>query len=401
MITKAKAGNITAINLVIKLNSGYQKRADDIDEKEARLRGEYDGALPNEMLNAMDAFERNVMLAQMYYACNKWMRQVLACIPTSQSKKTGKGAQNSERKIKELQEDLEQIFYREFCTNLNVPYYASAERIIRQENDALADKANKTSQEENVLALNTSRFKIYDAFMRTPIPCLTEQTSDQHVDFLGAQEQGAQGCVPQSTQLINSSVVQIIKQTKEQVKFMAHVRELGTADFHSAPEVQRAHQWLLNLTKGPIYKSLGQNDKGQVMFTLKQLAAQKDRLEEQECSQKTKQGLDDVSAGRADIPVEDIAKDYREEPLDAVAFLTQPKKDVEKDIWEQRFSIAKEYDAEKARRLVKEFKNRSPKELYEFWQYLMKKGMTSWENVRIMNHLDPIVTRNERKKKRR
>lgn len=168
-------------------------------------------------------------------------------------------------------------------------------------------------------------------------------------------------------------------------------RKKGTAGDAAVP---------LNLTKGPIYKSLGQNDKGQVMFTLKQLAAQKDRLEEQECSQKTKQGLDDVSAGRADIPVEDIAKDYREEPLDAVAFLTQPKKDVEEDIWEQRFSIAKEYDAEKARRLVKEFKNRSPKELYKFWQYLMKKGMDSWENVYIMNSLDPIVTENEKKKKR-
>ncbi len=122
-----------------------------------------------------------------------------------------------------------------------------------------------------------------------------------------------------------------------------------------------------------------------------------------ECEQQTSQGLGEIAAfGRTTTASEDIVPELRPKELPAaVDYINNEEKIKDDEIWSQRFTIGAENNVEKVERLVQEFPNRTTKELYEFWQYLMKKGMTSWENVCIMNHLDPIVTRNERKKKRR
>ena len=126
-------------------------------------------------------------------------------------------------------------------------------------------------------------------------------------------------------------------------------------------------------------------------------------LQTKECEQQTSQGLGEIAAfGRTTTANEDIVPELRPKELPAaVDYINNEEKIKDDEIWSQRFTIGAEMNVEKAKRLVQEFPNRTPKELYEFWQYFIKKDMSSWENVHIMNHLDPIVTRNERKKKRR
>lgn len=125
-------------------------------------------------------------------------------------------------------------------------------------------------------------------------------------------------------------------------------------------------------------------------------------LQTKECEQQTSQGLGEIAAfGRTTTVGNDIVAELRSKELPAaVDYINNEEKIKDDEIWSQRFTIGAEMNVEKAKRLVQEFPNRTPKELYEFWQYLIKKDMSSWENVHIMNHLDPIVTENEKKKKR-
>ena len=324
LIAKAKTGNTTAANIIIKLNKSYQERADHLKQGEEYLRKENDGALSFEILEAMDACDRNITIAKYDLLFRGYKKNVDEYIKALQSGITKKDLKIIEEKICERYEFLCKFLNTELQKNLKVPFYDLAEKRMRHGSKELSGILEKKEQAKRE-ALD---WKIYELFLEEHgIYRDEEYTNEEEDEEESLQDKQdvskkiiSQESIPQNKKGLSTDI-QLANKTSEQtevtkedinIKGLPVLTELSSLqdickvfhritkieDFKIVPTNSQDVMLLLNKLKGEngnkIYRSLPNNVTHIFKKAIEYLHDHFDLLQEKECEQQTKEGLEDI-----------------------------------------------------------------------------------------------------------
>ena len=324
LIAKAKTGNTTAANIIIKLNKSYQERVKYLRQSEEYLRKENDGALPDEILEAMDACDRNITIAKYSFLFRDYKKNVDEYIKVLQSGSSKKDLKIMEEKMCERYELLCKFLNTELQKNLKVPFYELAEKRMKQETKELSGILEKKEQAKRE-ALD---WKIYELFLEEhgiyrDEEYTNEEEDEEEIPKEGQDESESITCPDESLQTDQKTVsdteqpeeVKLTqnpnkdRDSRERLPVLTELSSLKDVckvlhkltrdeDFNKVPNTSQQLIFLMNKLSGENGNKIWSALQDDEVFTFKRalgyLRNHLNALQEKECEEKTKKELQKI-----------------------------------------------------------------------------------------------------------